>query len=1066
MGGEILSSSRLNEQLGLYVQLVNLLHQKESAKLQDRDGLKGKIKTIADLLLVQPRLDQQFDAAFAYYAAGYYARAFTLISPLAITLTDVPAAERWLALFLAKEFKTLDTEIQEVLDDESYSDESIQSGIQSGALTKQTKQGKTIESEIVDRILSRSVASCFYDFLIYVKTGNDSQLAGVYDRLKQCERLAVKAREPQWWWWLAYVRFVIREFTENSLWSCLKPMITESEIVTQFIQANYRRDKPMVELWRSQTESLDSVNDPERRSYCLKMPTGAGKTRVAELMILRFLIDHQNSPDLKCVYIAPFRTLASEVEDTLCNSFDSIQNAVVSEFYGGYEIDPFDQIDVDQARILVMTPEKLDGMLRQKTELLGQIRLVIVDEGHLIGEAAGDGLTGDRGRDRGRRFQMLLQRLVYILKIKRNKDERDGTRLLFISGVLPNVGDFADWLTGDRKNVVESSWRPTEEPQYWDLIWDGKNLVRSDTNEPILLPPVDLDSQLRILDDDCNASQRQFAQVVGQAAVAFAKSTGTLLFSASKNRIKSKRLLATIETILQREGLFEHAPLPSQFHEILSSETRLLERGVAVHHGDLPTALRREMEKRIYDRRVRLALASPTLAQGVNLPFHTVLVYGLEHKPGDRISDTMFWNVVGRVGRPLSIIMGSQKVSPPEIWFLLDRSLPYQTEDEKHRDELLKRRDSFRISTAFLEFLRRIKQLWQEKRGNESIVSLVLYLAENDLSWIDDDQQRREIESLLDLIDSHLNDLSREARLSPKPVEDCLQEITEELIRVLQGVEVLSDADLKYVKEAVRARAVYLSQRIPERQRERDYLLGLPEKDRSAIKAHQDELLEWYKATESIFTGEQEEGIEHLAKIMVFVSGLSIVDGKAKQDDVSLASTIPTLFDLSAVPRSDSRLGMFRAWIRGDEEMEVARYLHNADLGDYREYVLERSLPWGMSAIGRFLSNLAQERNFVLPRSLDYLPSLIKYGVPHPIACRFVRMGFSRSAAKKILELYTGSGQSKDIIGLDGITLDDMIWTHDTALLLLQNLAEDDVTHLKLARADKERIAEIRRRGS
>ena len=60
----------------------------------------------------------------------------------------------------------------------------------------------------------------------------------------------------------------------------------------------------------------------------------------------------------------------------------------------------FDEYFFGRSRILVVTPEKLDGLLRQYPDLGSQIKLVVADEGHLIG-----------GKDPKYRF--LLERLIY-----------------------------------------------------------------------------------------------------------------------------------------------------------------------------------------------------------------------------------------------------------------------------------------------------------------------------------------------------------------------------------------------------------------------------------------------------------------------------------------------------------------------------------------------------------------------------------------------------------------------------------------------------------------------------
>ena len=67
------------------------------------------------------------------------------------------------------------------------------------------------------------------------------------------------------------------------------------------------------ELWPSQVTALQAGLLDSRTSKVLRMPTSAGKTRVAELAIVDTLV---HEPGAKCVYVAPFRALVSEVEQT------------------------------------------------------------------------------------------------------------------------------------------------------------------------------------------------------------------------------------------------------------------------------------------------------------------------------------------------------------------------------------------------------------------------------------------------------------------------------------------------------------------------------------------------------------------------------------------------------------------------------------------------------------------------------------------------------------------------------------------------------------------------------
>ena len=59
-------------------------------------------------------------------------------------------------------------------------------------------------------------------------------------------------------------------------------------------------------------------------------------------------------------------------------------NVIVRRLLGGYkETNPLDP--QNNLEILVVTPERFDAMLRLRSELLPQIRCVVVDEAHMIG---------------------------------------------------------------------------------------------------------------------------------------------------------------------------------------------------------------------------------------------------------------------------------------------------------------------------------------------------------------------------------------------------------------------------------------------------------------------------------------------------------------------------------------------------------------------------------------------------------------------------------------------------------------------------------------------------------
>lgn len=69
--------------------------------------------------------------------------------------------------------------------------------------------------------------------------------------------------------------------------------------------------------------------------------------------------------------------------------------------------------------------------------------------------------------------------------------------------------------------------------------------------------------------------------------------------------------------------------------------------GVAIHHGDLPTPYRKEVERLLREGILRLTVPLPTLAQGLNLSATTLIFHGFK-RGSDPIDITEFRNVVSR----------------------------------------------------------------------------------------------------------------------------------------------------------------------------------------------------------------------------------------------------------------------------------------------------------------------------------------------------------------------------------------------------------------------------------
>jgi hypothetical protein len=81
-----------------------------------------------------------------------------------------------------------------------------------------------------------------------------------------------------------------------------------------------------------------------------------------------------------------------------------------------------------------------------------------------------------------------------------------------------------------------------------------------------------------------------------------------------------------------------------------SAILKCLRVGVALHHGALPTAYRKEVERLLRANVLKVTISSPTLAQGLNLSATAVVMHSL-HRSGEKIEISEFKNVIGRAGR-------------------------------------------------------------------------------------------------------------------------------------------------------------------------------------------------------------------------------------------------------------------------------------------------------------------------------------------------------------------------------------------------------------------------------
>lgn len=213
-------------------------------------------------------------------------------------------------------------------------------------------------------------------------------------------------------------------------------------------------------LWKA------ALEDDENLLLCA--PTGAGKTNVALLTMMREIGKHINDDgtinvdEFKIIYIAPMRSLVQEMVGNFGKRLASY-NLTVSELTGDHQLSR-EQIAATQ--IIVCTPEKWDIITRKGGDktFTQLVRLVIIDEIHLLHD------------ERGPVLECIVARTI-----RNIETTQEDVRLVGLSATLPNYQDVATFLRVKPDKGLfyfDNSFRPVALEQQYIGVTEKKAIKR------------------------------------------------------------------------------------------------------------------------------------------------------------------------------------------------------------------------------------------------------------------------------------------------------------------------------------------------------------------------------------------------------------------------------------------------------------------------------------------------------------------------------------------------------------------------------------------------------------
>lgn len=432
---------------------------------------------------------------------------------------------------------------------------------------------------------------------------------------------------------------VLNKFQEDNI---RKDLYTFDNTVSWNQYLNYTFRKHIFSFLPSQREALHKGLLSYNRSFSLRMPTSAGKSYITELLIYQEL---QKTPNAKILYLAPLRSLGHELREKY-RSISSQLDFTYRSLYGGSSMTGTEAI-LAEADLFITTPETFMSLEGSIDDILRQFTLVICDEGQLI-ESVGRGLD----------YEMLLSRLR----------KQEHVRFLFISAIIPNIGDINTWLGGTVGEVGESNYRPctirfgvasTDKTSITLHVYENVNkkslfdftsFVNKDEskgfkldtqkNRACLMAMKSLDAGSVMLystfkKKEYNASCYKYGECIANII--------------QKGKLPSPRsfLNTNQRNLLDLLCEFTEYNFGTDYYE-----TNFMKEGFAVHTGSLPQEMREIVETGYEKGALRMIICNSTLAEGVNFPIRTLVLGDIRHPSGKGwMEREVLMNVIGRVGR-------------------------------------------------------------------------------------------------------------------------------------------------------------------------------------------------------------------------------------------------------------------------------------------------------------------------------------------------------------------------------------------------------------------------------
>ena len=364
------------------------------------------------------------------------------------------------------------------------------------------------------------------------------------------------------------------------------------------------KEQGFIELHPPQAEAIPKVLTG--RSLVASIPTASGKSLIGYAAALKKILVEGK----RVLYIVPLKALATEKRD----DFDRFSHLGISVGISIGDLDSDDRKLAD-ADVIVATSEKADSLMRHGSKWIQSVGLVIADEIHMLHDP-GRGPTLE----------------VSLTKMKRRDPD---LQIIALSATISNSNDLAMWLDAD---LVKSDWRPIKlkEGIYFKkeiMFTDGTTVDIEFNKDEVLALILDMlksGGQCIVFVNSRRSTEalatRYCDSIASLGAYSLSDEDRAILEGDSESTAVGRKLAGCVKY------------------------------GIAFHHAGLTSDQRQYVESNFRSGKLKVIVATPTLAAGINLPARRVIIRDttrFEASSGNSPIPVMeIKQMCGRAGRP------------------------------------------------------------------------------------------------------------------------------------------------------------------------------------------------------------------------------------------------------------------------------------------------------------------------------------------------------------------------------------------------------------------------------